>query len=57
MDNFQFTGNPKADYFLLGIGWIGAVVSLEAIPIILSSIASIMVIYNQYQIAKNKKKK
>lgn len=57
MDNNLFTGGTKADYILLGIGWLGGVVTLSALPIILSSIASLLVIANQYYIYKNRKKK
>lgn len=56
MDN-NFTGIPKMDYVLLGGGWIGGFLTLSALPIILSSIASALVILNQYYIYKNRKKK
>jgi hypothetical protein len=59
MDLNQFsTGNLKLDIVLLGISWTGAFATLSAVPIILSSIASIMVIINQvYQYQNRKKKK
>lgn len=56
MDNNFSTGTPKMDYVLLGTGWIGGVITLSALPIILSSIASALVILNQYYIYKNRKK-
>jgi hypothetical protein len=55
MDNSSLmTGNQKLDWFLLGIGWIFAAITPASIPIILSSIASALVIINQGSVAYKK---
>jgi hypothetical protein len=56
MEHFNFsTGSNKADYFLLGISWLFAGLTWQAIPVILSSVASLCVIANQVIIYKNRK--
>lgn len=57
MDHFNFsTGNSKMDYFLLGGAWLMASFNWQTVPVILSSIASALVILNQVTIYKNRNK-
>jgi hypothetical protein len=51
------TGNPKVDFVLLGIAWVFAGINPQSIPIILSSIASVLVIVNQIVTLRKKKRK
>lgn len=50
------TGNLKVDAILLASSWILAFINPAFIPIILSSVASFMVIVNQIIQYKNRKK-
>jgi hypothetical protein len=54
-DHQHNTGNRFFDIGLLGISWVCGFISINVtyIPIILSSLASLLSIYYQYQ--KNKK--
>jgi tetrahydromethanopterin S-methyltransferase subunit C len=56
MDQNLTTGNPKIDFVLLGIGWVCAFISMATLPVILSSLASLLVIVNQVIIYRNRKK-
>jgi hypothetical protein len=53
-----FTGNPKTDYLLVTAAWVFAWVNPQTIPVVLSSLASLLVIINQCRllIKKNKNK-
>jgi TM2 domain-containing membrane protein YozV len=53
--NNPSTGIPKLDAALLIVSWLFAFVTLSALPMILSCIASAFVIYNQYSIYKKNK--
>jgi hypothetical protein len=56
MEHNFFTGNPKMDFVLLGIAWLFAWINPQTIPLILSSIASGLVIINQLNtLYKNRK--
>lgn len=57
MDHNFFTGNPKFDKIMLCFAWITAIISWDTVPIILSCIASLSIIVNQYYTYKNRKKK
>jgi hypothetical protein len=57
-DHNYNTGLKTLDFGLLAISWIGSIlaINITIIPIVLSSIASLMAIVNYYyQIKKNKK--
>ena len=55
--SMEKTGNPLTDLIFLVIAWVFAAITLELLPVILSSIASVCVIVNQYIIYKNRKRK
>lgn len=57
MDNVFTTGNPKVDAGLLVVAWVCAFITPQIIPIILSSLASALVIINQIIIFRNRKTK
>jgi hypothetical protein len=60
MDNNILTGVPKIDKAMILMSWLLGIIgliSLKSLPIILSCIASVMVMINQYIIYKNRPKK
>jgi hypothetical protein len=57
MDHNLFTGNPKLDFVGLAIAWLFVWMTPAQVPIILSSIASLLVIVNQIIVYKTRKKK
>jgi hypothetical protein len=59
MENNYLPGNPLLNGILLTIAWFFAWIDLKAVPVILSSLASLLVIVNQgvtlYKSRKEKK--